>query len=318
VNPLVIVLPVVTGLAAWLFSRGSASASAPSDAPELGDGEPGDAERDTLPPSPPPSSPSSPSPSLPPPSSYPTPPAPDEPKPKAKKKPASVSRTPKAAAQALFEYVTAAIAAGRGATLGTKSEPNAIVRDAQADMDNIDVDGVYGPATRTRGKELLGKTFPPRPSSSSSSSTPATTATAPVLNAEPVRLEEPPAPAPPAAAKPKPKAKPPASSPRPAPAPQPAPPPAAAAKPKAKAPASSPQPAAATRSPQDAAQALFDYVTAAIAAGRARTLGNKSEPNAIVRDAQADMGELVADGIYGPASRARGKALLGRNFPARS
>ena len=316
-NPLVIVLPVLTGVAAWLFSRSPASAStddrAPDDAPDGSNGHAAprpapdaddDAEqRDTLPPAPAPRPLPAPSPSP-----HPAPPAPPEPKTKPS------ARTPKAAAQALLEYVTAAIAAGRGATLGSKSSPNAIVRDAQADMDNIDVDGVYGPATRARGKALLGKSFPARPSSSSAPAPAPKPAPAdPVLSAEPVRLEEPPAPAP------KPKPKPPAPAPappapkppkpKPAPAPQPTPPP----KPKAK-----PRAPATKRSPQAAAEALLEYVTAAIAAGRAATLGNKSSPNAIVRDAQADMGELVADGIYGPASRARGKALLGKPFPARS
>jgi len=29
------------------------------------------------------------------------------------------------------------------------------------------------------------------------------------------------------------------------------------------------------------------------------------------------MGDLVADGIYGPATRARGLELIGKTFPAR-
>jgi hypothetical protein len=267
-----------------------------------------------------------------------------------------------------------------------------VVRDAQQDMGELVADGIYGPATRTRGKALLGRTFPARPSEPKPAPSPKpkapkpspapapAPAPAPPLKAEPVVLQEPdrvrlergasyratlalsgmqslatneqvaevlqesvgpwrdlrvtgsgaarratgtyagstrevarpnevteivrvaaPKPAPQPSA-PQPSAPQPSSSPRPS-------------TPKPSAP--KPSPAPSQRAPKAAAQSLYDYVSAAIKAGRGATLGTKSSPNAVVRDAQQDMGELVADGIYGPATRTRGKALLGRTFPAR-
>jgi hypothetical protein len=47
--------------------------------------------------------------------------------------------------------------------------------------------------------------------------------------------------------------------------------------------------------------------------------GTKAAPAKTVRDAQHDMGGgLIADGIYGPKTQARGKALTGKAFPART
>ena len=74
----------------------------------------------------------------------------------------------------------------------------------------------------------------------------------------------------------------------------------------------------ATRDPAQAAQDLYNYVKKAIASKQTALLGTKSRPNPFVRTAQRDMGLIPADGIYGPATRARGKSILkGVNFPAR-
>lgn len=72
-----------------------------------------------------------------------------------------VARTPKKAAQDLLEYVSPILKARRGSELGTKGAPNAFVRAAQTDM-GVKPDGIYGPDTRTKGKQLLGVTFPAR------------------------------------------------------------------------------------------------------------------------------------------------------------
>lgn len=73
----------------------------------------------------------------------------------------------------------------------------------------------------------------------------------------------------------------------------------------------------AVRSPQQAARELLSYARKAIAARNGAALGTKGRPNAFVRAAQLDMGQVKADGIYGTATRARGKALLHKDFPAR-
>lgn len=69
---------------------------------------------------------------------------------------------------------------------------------------------------------------------------------------------------------------------------------------------------------REAAERLYVYVVERIRSGRARTLGDKANANVQVREYQAAMGKIFADGIYGPASRKRGKELLGREFPARA
>lgn len=71
-------------------------------------------------------------------------------------------RSPKEAAQALFDYASRVLKAGKGASLGTANAPSSTVRAAQSDMAMHVADGIYGPDTRARGKELLGKTFPVR------------------------------------------------------------------------------------------------------------------------------------------------------------
>lgn len=75
--------------------------------------------------------------------------------------PSSAKRSDKAAAQELLAYVTPILKAKRGAELGTKGTPNSFVKAAQVDM-GVSPDGIYGPETRTRGKQLLGVTFPAR------------------------------------------------------------------------------------------------------------------------------------------------------------
>jgi hypothetical protein len=82
--------------------------------------------------------------------------------------PLPVKRTAKQAASDLYDYVTARVRAGHGGELGTKSSRNEIVHKAQADMGGAKLSaalargegGIYGPLTRTRGKELLGREFP--------------------------------------------------------------------------------------------------------------------------------------------------------------
>lgn len=71
------------------------------------------------------------------------------------------------------------------------------------------------------------------------------------------------------------------------------------------------------RAPDQAARDLLAYVNAAAGSQRATLLGYKGHPNAFVQSAQSDMGGIAADGIYGPATRARGKALIGKAFPPR-
>lgn len=69
---------------------------------------------------------------------------------------------------------------------------------------------------------------------------------------------------------------------------------------------------------REAAERLYVYVVERIRTGRAATLGDKSGPNVQVREYQAAMGKIKADGVYGPTTRKRGKELLGREFPARA
>lgn len=64
-----------------------------------------------------------------------------------------------------------------------------------------------------------------------------------------------------------------------------------------------------------AAAELYKYVTQTNT--RARTWGNKRQRNAVILELQKRMGQITADGIYGPNTRARGKALIGKTFPAR-
>lgn len=180
-------------------------------------------------------------------------------------KPASTGLSPREAAQRLYDYAGGLLRADRGDQLGTRGKPNETVRHYQGLMGKIKVDGQYGPKTRARGKELLGKTFPVR------------------KRAEPRIPAEVPEP------------------PRPAPARE-----------------LETSPAEMVRTPKEAAQDLFDYAKAAPKVkGRGEWFGTKAKPNAIVAAAQRNMGGLNDDGIYGPKTRKRGRALLGRVFPAR-
>lgn len=103
------------------------------------------------------------------------PPAPAPPKPAPDDEPLLVStapaepeeeepetRSPKRAAQDLLLYLRSISTTGRAAALGYKDHPNETVRAAQADMRLLVDDGIYGPKTRARGKELTGQEFPAR------------------------------------------------------------------------------------------------------------------------------------------------------------
>lgn len=76
------------------------------------------------------------------------------------------------------------------------------------------------------------------------------------------------------------------------------------------------------RTPKQAAKSLYDFVKGRISAGQGSELHGKY--NEIVDKAQRDMGgtklKAAIDkgqaGIYGPLTRARGKELLGMEFPA--
>lgn len=193
------------------------------------------------------------------------------------------------AAQDLLAYVRPLIASGKADLLGSRAEPNDIVRMAQRDMrmKPADQDGVYGAKTAARGKEITGTEFPSRSpklavTRAAARPAPATPKPAPQVQ----EYEQ--APAVKAAA---------------AEAPKPLAPPAP--------PASIDQPVS-EHSPREAATALYAYVT-----GGHPDWGSKSKPNALIRDAQKDMQKLVADGIYGPKTAARGKALIGKTFPTR-
>lgn len=191
-------------------------------------------------------------------------------------------RTPKDAAKELLSYVSPLIRNGRADALGTKEAPNTIIQALQTDMRKVTADGVYGPKTAARGKELLGMEFPAR------------------AGAKRVVPKQAP---PPLAAAPKPKAS-------PAPASASIPPALAELKP----PAAPPPPdvPVSEHSPKEAAEALLMYVT-----GAGVDWGSKPKPNPIIRDAQKAMQKLTADGIYGPKTRDRGKQLTGKTFPPR-
>jgi len=89
--------------------------------------------------------------------------------------------------------------------------------------------------------------------------------------------------------------------------------------PSAAAPLSSASPGVApqVRSARDAARALLNYVSPLIRAGKAAQLGSKDAPNDTIANAQRDMRIIKSDGIYGPKTAARGKELLGIEFPSR-
>jgi hypothetical protein len=204
-----------------------------------------------------------------------------------------------------------------GGSKGTKGKPNATVRAAQADMGGLTADGIYGAKTRARAA-ALGVTIVEPPTKPG---------TPPAPSAAPMA-----APAPP----PKPRV----TSAAPPPAPTPAssrgytPEQAARSlgeylaqggsrksayvkdrqadmgglKPDGVYGPSTRARAAALgvvlpRTPKEAASELGTYLRGG------GSKGSKGAPSAAVKQAQTDMGGLAADGLYGPATRARGKAL---------
>ena len=202
-----------------------------------------------------------------------------------------VQRSAPDAAKALYAYITPLIRAGKtGTELGTTDQPNNFIANAQRDMRIVRSDGIYGPKTAARGKELLGREFPAR------SSTKKRVQPAPQqVDIGPAVIKE--ATISPLEAVTK-------MPPEPGPA---APPPPAA-------PAAPPPPSVQVNehAPQEAAAALYALVT-----HKPVDWGSKQKPNELIRGAQADMGGLVSDGIYGPKTRDRGTKLLGKSFPAR-
>ena len=218
--------------------------------------------------------------------------------------------TPLEAAGALRDYLSRP-----GAQWGSKGKPSAAVQHAQKTMGGgIKADGIYGPATRARAK-ALGVSLPARPSSSAP-------APAPKVTIGPARITKPKPKAAPKPAKPKPPKASSAPPPRP-PAPAPASTRAARledVKPdkgrpprfeSATRPARS-LPAPSARAPKQAALELLEYTKRS----RPAQWGTKAAPNPIVRAAQKDMGSITADGIYGPSTRSRAKAL-GVTLPPR-
>lgn len=160
----------------------------------------------------------------------------------------TTQRTTKQAAQALHSYVTPLIRSGRGAELGSAAKPNDFVAAAQRDMKLIASDGIYGPKTMARGKELLGVEFPSRYGIGTK-----------------VPAAKPPVP-----------------------------------------------PLTAANEQARAAESLLAYLSQPGA-----DQGIKGKPSSFVRASQSAMGQLTADGIYGPATRARGAQLTGKTFPPR-
>jgi hypothetical protein len=154
-------------------------------------------------------------------------------------------RSPKDAAQALYTYATQLKREGRADELGTKEQPSNFVAAAQRDMRKLQSDGIYGPKTQARGKELLAIEFPNRYGTGSKVAAPV-------------------------------------------------------------------PPLTAANQQQRAAQGLLAYLQ-----GQGADQGSKGSPSPMVRAAQQQMGALTADGIYGPATRARGAQLINTPFPPR-
>jgi hypothetical protein len=75
---------------------------------------------------------------------------------------AGPARAPRVAARELLNLVSPLIRAGRLAELGTKEAPSDEIANLQRDMRGLKSDGIYGPKTQARGKELLGIEFPSR------------------------------------------------------------------------------------------------------------------------------------------------------------
>ena len=198
-------------------------------------------------------------------------------------KPAPTLRIrPKKYAEQLYVYASRMIRAGKASKLGSKANPNPEVKRMQGGMRRLRKDGIYGPATRKRGKELIGKSFPirrrvkpaERKAFVAPEPLPAVTAPPPIeREPEPIEREREPPP--------------------------------------------EPEPAPLARAPKRAALDLLSYARSVGSRGRAAAFGYKNNPNETVQDAQRDMGGLVADGIYGNKTRARGRELTGQRFPIR-
>lgn len=172
--------------------------------------------------------------------------------------PTPSGRTSKQAAQALRDWVNAALKSGNDAALGSSKAPNDTVAIAQRDMRLIVSDGVYGPKTAARGKELLGVEFPSRTKRrTAATATPTPTLSIPVPPATDISVNK--------------------------------------------------------HSPIEAANALLVLLNASAPS----TWGTRAQPNDVIAKAQADMGGIVADGIYGAKTQARGRALTGKTFPTR-
>ena len=210
-------------------------------------------------------------------------PAAQTPPPAAKPAPAA-TRSPRQAATDLYAYVVPLVRAGDSTALGVKGHPSNFIAAAQRDMRLIASDGIYGPKTMARGKELLGREFPPRTAKRVAPSPPPEPVV-PALKVGPATF----VPA----------------------APPPVPP---SVKAMTAPPVAPPPPSVRVNqtSPREAATALYALVKTPPV-----HWGTKANPNQLILAAQRDMGGLVPDGIYGPATRKRGKELLGMTFPPR-
>lgn len=84
-----------------------------------------------------------------------------QPEPEPSPKPAPVLRK-REAAERLYYLVGQLLHSKRYGELGTGANPNQQIARLQAAMGLIEADGIYGPKTRARGKELTGMEFPVR------------------------------------------------------------------------------------------------------------------------------------------------------------
>jgi hypothetical protein len=223
------------------------------------------------------------------------PPPPDPPVPDPSPAPnPSAKYTPEQAASALYLLVTQ----GKNLNWGSKAAPNANIRDAQRDMGGLTADGIYGPLTAARGGKLISKVFPMRPAKKKGKPAQSAATTIPSNTVQIVQSGT--------------------SSPtsQTFPLTPPADQPALRAEVSPQMATNSPEtePAPA-RTAKQAAQTLYDFATAQFRAGKAGELGSKARPSDTVAACQRDMRLIASDGIYGAQTRARGKELLGREFP---